>query len=287
MKGKIVKATPNIAAARIRGFTIPEILTVVAVVAILGMIAIMGYQDYNSRARAADIVVKYDAIRSGVGAELAQASATNCDDLAKRLGTTNLKDEYARLDYGFEAVAGGFRPVLNVCAKADANGPAGIKVARGAHDTMVKTGRVERGAVLTDSVVSFALPLTDSGKAVCVVAPAAPKTACGDSAQTVAPAAQNANSGMAAPVSSPSSSSITCPAGQTADSADPAKCKAAPPSSTNSSAGLPPSTQHGTSGPATAKPPEPSRQQCTEACRVSHPHGNSRAYRDCLAICEK
>ncbi len=55
-----------------RGFTIPEILSVVAIIGILGTVAIVGYQGYTARARASDIVLKYDALRSGAGATLAQ-----------------------------------------------------------------------------------------------------------------------------------------------------------------------------------------------------------------------
>ncbi len=56
--------------------------------------------------------------------------------------------------------------MLTVCAKVDAHGKLGVQVARGAHDTLAKVGRVEKGAVLTDTVISFALTLTDSAKPV-------------------------------------------------------------------------------------------------------------------------
>ncbi len=184
-------------ASAARGFTMIEILLVVAVIAILGTIALtVGYQSYVRRAQASDIVLKYDAIRSGVGADLSPAAAGSCDELTKRVGTANLKSEYVRMAYGFEAVAGGgYRPVLTVCAKADANGDTGVKVARGAYDTLEKTGRMEKGAVLTETLVSFAVPLTDGGRAACAVAPAkAVTTACGDpvvaSASTAPVAAQ-------------------------------------------------------------------------------------------------
>ena len=162
------------------GFTILELVTVVAIIAILGTIALLGYQEYTLRARAADILVKYDAIRSGAGERLADLEGIDdCAQLAHSLDTANLTDPYATLAYGFEATNGGYRPVLTVCAKADATIPMNVKVAKGAHDTMAKTGSVEPGAVVTDTVVSFALPLTGNKDAVCKTAAPAPLSACG------------------------------------------------------------------------------------------------------------
>jgi prepilin-type N-terminal cleavage/methylation domain-containing protein len=185
------------------GFTMVELMFAIAVIAILAAIGTVAYQMYTERSRAADILVKYDGIRSGVGAEVAQASISNCADVAQRLGTSNLADEYARLGYGFEAVTGGYRPVLTICAKLDRNGPLGVKVAREAHDTLAKTARVEKGAVLTETLVSFAVPLTDSDKPVCTVAPANPTTACGDPAPTQAAASNGCPPGKEPYTSSP------------------------------------------------------------------------------------
>ncbi|MCF8210355.1 MAG: prepilin-type N-terminal cleavage/methylation domain-containing protein [Rhodoferax sp.] len=156
------------------GFTIVEILIVVAVIAVLGAIAMIGYQQYTARARAADILVKYDAIRTAAGIRLSGGGIDDCDKLAKGLGTANLADDYANLSYSFESVAGGgYRPVLNVCATAD-SGSMGVSVAKGAYDTMLKVATVEKNPVLTDAVVSFSLPLSATDKAFCknFVAPA-------------------------------------------------------------------------------------------------------------------
>lgn len=163
-----------------RGFTLMEILAVVAVIVILGAIAVAGYQSYVARARASEIVLKYDAIRSAAGAVLASGQQIGgCAELAKRLGDANLKDDHARLAYGFEAVAGGYRPVLTVCAQAASHGQGGVDVARGAHETLSKSGRVEKGAVITATLVSFALPLSESATAACTTAAVAPAGSCG------------------------------------------------------------------------------------------------------------
>ena len=200
------------------GFTLIEILLVVAVIAILGMISVIAYQSYAERSRAADIVVKYDAVRSSVGAEIAQGALSNCAEIVQRLGNTNLADEYARLGYGFEAVPGGYRPVLTVCAKADRNGPLGVKVAQSAHDTLARTARVEKGAVLTETLVSFALPITDSDKPVCTIPYGGTLTACGDPVAVPTPATAKtpdlAPTATPTPQASATPSITSCPPGQ-------------------------------------------------------------------------
>ncbi|MBS7808492.1 prepilin-type N-terminal cleavage/methylation domain-containing protein [Variovorax sp. PCZ-1] len=189
-----------------KGFTLIEILISVAIIGILATVAVVGYQEYTARARASDILLKYDAIRTGALTRTAQQKFDNCADLLKSLDTSNLIDRYATLNYGFEAAnGGGYRPILTVCGKADAGSLGGTKVAKGAHDTMLKTGTVEKGAVITDAVVSFALPLTQGNQAICKTwtAPAA-ATSCAanpsaNSASAPAQAARPAASASANP----------------------------------------------------------------------------------------
>jgi prepilin-type N-terminal cleavage/methylation domain-containing protein len=165
-----------------RGFTLLELMVTIAVVGILTAIAYPLYSRYQERARASDVVVKYDAIRTGVGAEMAQGPISRCADLIERLGNANLNDAYVQLNYGFEAMAGGYRPVLNVCAKADVHGRLGVQVAHGAYETLAKIGRVENGAVLTETIVSFAAPLSASAQPLCAVPVTGLQPACGAAA---------------------------------------------------------------------------------------------------------
>lgn len=142
-------------------------MTVVAIIGILGAIATVAYQQYIARAKSADILVKYDALRTTTMVRLASGGIDDCEKLAKGLGSSNLDEANAKLSYGFEPVgAGGFRPVLNVCATSD-GWPLGVRVAKAAYEGMLKAGNVEKNPVLTGSIVSFSLPLTPPNQAYC------------------------------------------------------------------------------------------------------------------------
>ncbi len=193
-----------------RGFTLLEILISVAVVGILVAIAYPLYRNYQAKARASDIVVKYDAVRSGIGAELAQGSVENCVDLSSRLNPDNFRDPYARLAIGYEKGSDGYRAVFVVCAEAAQQGALGIAVAREAHGVFTKTHGVEKGAVLTDSVTSFAVPIATAASAVCRTAPANPSTQCGIAQ---APVAVPGPSTAQPPTGSPAGGPVVQPTG--------------------------------------------------------------------------
>lgn len=183
-----------------RGFTMIELMVAIAIIAVLGAIAIFGYRTYVERAAAADLVAAHHNIRNYV-LGLGGKTADDCAALAASYERKLLSDPYARLDYGFEAVPGGFRPVLSVCATAQGDA-RNIPVARRAHERFANIGVMEKGAVLSDSVVSYALRLTDGEQALCKTAPATGGPACAPT-QTAAPTP-----------TSPQASMPACPAGQ-------------------------------------------------------------------------
>lgn len=169
---------------RASGFTLLEVMLVITIVGVLATLAVPAYRDYIERARSADILLKYDAIRGGIAADVASVGSGNCADLSAGVAAANLKDDYARLSIGYETITAtptdGYRPVLVICAKTDRHGAQGVGVAHAAHHEFSLTNHVEAGAVVTDSVVSFAVPLTQGNKASCLVPTGAKLTACGD-----------------------------------------------------------------------------------------------------------
>lgn len=150
-----------------RGFTLLEVMIAIAIIGILAVAGIALYSKYISRAKSAEIAVKYDAIRTSIRGNLVDGVVPDCAALESRFSKQNLPEKYATLSYGFEAVPNGFRPVLSVCATVGKHQTEGVQAARAAHDLLASQGVVEKGAVLTDSAVSFALRLTANDSALC------------------------------------------------------------------------------------------------------------------------
>jgi prepilin-type N-terminal cleavage/methylation domain-containing protein len=226
---------------RMRGFSMIELMTAIAIVAILGAVAVVGYQEYTTRAAAADLVSAHHNIRSAVLAQ-GDKSADNCDDLLRGYDRKLLDDPHAALDYGFEAVpGGGFRPVLTVCATA--GGPGKVAVVKRAYESFSAMGVAEKSSTTGDTLASFSVRLTDGDKALCknwkarsagcgqaapAVTPRPPAQPVQPPTQPASPAIQPAQQAAATtaaplpPVPQPRSNQVppavttaaTCPAGQ-------------------------------------------------------------------------
>ncbi len=164
------------------GFTLLELLAVISIMALIVTIAMPVYQDYSDRARSTELIGRYDAMRTNTATALRAGRMQNCDDLANSIDASNLGQDYADLSLGFEAVgSNGYRPVLAVCARNDAQGAAAVRVAHAALDELSNQHRVEAGAVVSDAVVSFALPLTLDNQPACTVAVTTTSNTCGAS----------------------------------------------------------------------------------------------------------
>ncbi len=171
---------------RQRGFSLLELMTALVVIAVLAAVAVVGYRHYTDRARAVEVIGKFDAIRTGATLASRQAAgvAEDCGELVRTLDSANLPDQHVKLAYGFESVPGGWRPVLNVCAQAGQEGRVGVETARQTHDTMSRNGMVEKNALLTESVVSFGLRLTEGERPLCKNYRPLPASACAQAAPT-------------------------------------------------------------------------------------------------------
>lgn len=162
------------------GFTLIEIMVGLAIVAVLGAISVIAYGEYTAKAKAVDIVTQYEALRTRAATVLSNRSVEKCDDVQMMLnGRHPVGNSHAALGYDFVKITDkAYRPVLAVCGKADAGRDA-VRVARTAHDSLARqAGAMEKDAVLTDSVVSFALRLTEGDQAICRTPVSNPVSPC-------------------------------------------------------------------------------------------------------------
>lgn len=189
-----------------RGFSLLEILVALGIVALLAQVAITSYAGYVARARAADLALVFDQMRTRTGVTTRGVGVIDsCAAVAQQIQSTPVESDYAAVDIAFEPVANGFTPMLRFCATSNAHGGRGINVTREAHNLLSRVTTMGKGAVVGEAAVSFAVPLAD-GAAVCNVAPAASATpACVQRA----PVASNTAS------ASPSSSTTAAAASST------------------------------------------------------------------------
>lgn len=258
---------------RSRGFTLLEIALSLAVVGILVAIAYPFYRDYRARAKASELVLKYDAVKAGIGTDLAQGPVDSCAELASRVNPGNLKSEFARMGVEFEREgAAGYRAVLAYCADAKVEGETGLLVTREAHGVFEKTNRVEKGAVLNDTLVSYAIPLQAAGAVACRTGAPQGKPMCsrGSGSPPVTTPPVTTPPVTTPPVTTPP---VTTPPVTTPPVVNPPVVN-------------PPVVNPPVVNPPDAKPPAgPTPSECRANCRVIYPHGNSIGYRTCMNAC--
>lgn len=173
---------PNAPARRVsHGFTLIEVVFVVLVIALLAAVALPIYAGYRARSQAAELALKYDAIRTNiqVAAKTGDVQAA-CAVLANTVHSANLRSDYAHLAIDFEPVTGGYTPVLTLCANLANQGLHGVEVTREAHRLLSRNSAISPGALIGESAVSFSVRLAGNAALCLALAPVnAAKSGCG------------------------------------------------------------------------------------------------------------
>lgn len=199
----------------VRGFTLVEIIIVIAVIAILGAAAMGAYNRYVAKSQSSELSLKFDAVRTNVSVALkAGLVQEQCASVAANVDPANLKSEFAALDVAFEAVPGGFTPVMRFCATSSSHGTRGVDVAREAHTLLSRSAAIGKGAVIGEAAVSFTVGLAE-GNVACKVAQPAGKgggtCTLGGSALAAINVPNVPSAGASAPVAAASAGPVVVP----------------------------------------------------------------------------
>lgn len=155
------------------GFSIIEMLIAVGLVAILATVATVAYVGYQRSSETVDSLATVSIMRErlAVSRALAGEQLLTCDNSLTEPG--DLDDLY--MDLTISAVpldeadpTQGYGGGVAIVARADTHGANGVAAAQQLHEQLSGQGADIRGAILTDSAVSFTVLVTDSDQPHCL-----------------------------------------------------------------------------------------------------------------------
>ena len=164
---------------RSRGFTLLEVIITIAIVGILATIAIPSYLNYTARARAADVLVQYDALRTYAiteandkGWDLCRIESTipNADAFMQMFPRDRLQNRYVTIQPKLVAVGRNINNNINMATVMIGariqDGAMGVAVAREAIALLDRDGMILSSAIRPSIVAGSAylsnLPCTQA-----------------------------------------------------------------------------------------------------------------------------
>jgi prepilin-type N-terminal cleavage/methylation domain-containing protein len=284
------------------GYTLLELVVTVAITAILAGIALPVYKDYQVRAELSEVMVIYDSIVIKAGIIAAESGRSLCNWPMQNSSQTQdieinsirqiVDDSLKTLDPKYWSVS---TSGLNLDKKNSSAamtvlysgiGRDGVHRAELLAETFQGIGRFEKWHLQKASFAAFSVLLDHCASTGPSTVISAVTSLPSHSTQPQIKSPVTPNTNVAPPVATPTTSAPQ----STAPTLIPTPIQI--PTQTaivagiaGSTSSIPPTvTQHPATHPSLLNYQQQT-QQCRANCRVIYPHGNSRAYRNCLASC--